>query len=105
MNTNIIDGTTDAPAPAVGPAPSRIAELPKEAGVMLVSVGAIGFIMPAMAGLPALVAGGMVLWPRTFGRVETWMAGRFPSAYREGMRQIGRYLDDLEKRFPNSTRA
>ncbi len=72
---------------------------------MLVSVGAIGFVMPAMAGLPALVAGGMVLWPRTFGRVETWVAGRFPTAYREGMRQIGRYLDDLERRFPDSTRA
>ena len=28
MNTNIIDGTPDAPAPAVGPVPSRIAELP-----------------------------------------------------------------------------
>lgn len=72
---------------------------------MLVSVGAIGFILPAMAGLPALVAGGMVLWPRTFGPVESWAARRFPTAYREGMRQIGRYLDDLERRFPDSTRA
>lgn len=87
------------------PTPSRIHELPREAGVMLVSVGAVGFVLPAMAGLPALVAGGMVLWPQTFRPVERWVAGRFPKAYREGMRQIGRYLDDLERRFPNSTRA
>lgn len=102
MTPNPSEGqpVADPPAPS-----SRIAELPKEAGVMLVSVGAIGFVMPAMAGLPAMVAGGMVLWPRTFSKFERWVANRFPTAYREGMKQIDRYLDDLERRYPDSTRA
>jgi uncharacterized membrane protein YbaN (DUF454 family) len=44
--------------------------LPKEVGVMLVSVGVLGFVLPAVAGTPAIVAGGLVLWPRTFGKLE-----------------------------------
>ena len=72
---------------------------------MLVSVGALGFVLPAVAGTPAIVAGGLVLWPRTFGRLERWLERRYPSTYRQGMRQIGRYLDDLERRFPDSTRS
>jgi hypothetical protein len=83
----------------------RMEDLPKEVGVMLVSVGALGFVLPAMAGAPALVAGGLVLWPRTFGRLERWVQRRYPSAYRQGMRQIDRYLDDLERRFPDATRS
>ncbi|QEH32374.1 hypothetical protein OJF2_08440 [Aquisphaera giovannonii] len=91
--------------PAPEPESSRLAELPREAGVMLVAVGVLGFVMPAIAGIPALMAGGLVLWPRTFRPVERWVAGRFPATYREGMRQMDRYLDDLERRYPNSTRA
>ena len=79
-------------------------DLPKEVGVMLVSVGVLGFVLPAVAGTPAIVAGGLVLWPRTFGKLERWVQRRFPRVYNEGLRQIGRYLDDLEQRFPDSTR-
>jgi len=88
-----------------GRASSRIADLPKEVGVMLVSVGVLGFILPAVAGTPAIVAGGLVLWPRTFGRLEQWFERRYPSVHREGMKQVDRYLDDLERRFPDATRA
>lgn len=38
----------------------RIEDLPKEVGVMLVSVGVLGFVLPAVAGTPAIVAGGLV---------------------------------------------
>jgi hypothetical protein len=100
---------TDATAqerwsPSAGSTGRRIEDLPKEVGVMLVSVGALGVVLPAMAGAPALVAGGLVLWPRTFGRFERWFERRYPGTYQHGMRQIGRYLDDLERRFPESTR-
>jgi len=78
--------------------------LPKEAGVMLVSVGVLGFVLPAVAGTPAIVAGGLVLWPRTFGKLERWVQRRYPMVYYEGMRQICRYLDDIERRFPDSSR-
>ncbi len=83
----------------------RIEELPKEVGVMLLSVGAVGFVLPAMAGTPAILAGGLVLWPRTFGKLERWIERRYPVMHREGMRQVARYLDDLERRFPDATRA
>ena len=46
--------------------------LPKEMGVMLVAVGSLGWLLPGMVGTPALIAGGLVLWPKAFGKVETW---------------------------------
>ena len=71
---------------------------------MLMSVGVVGVILPAIAGAPALIAGGLVLWPRTFGPIERWLERRYPKTYRQGMQQVGRFLDDLERRFPDSTR-
>jgi hypothetical protein len=82
----------------------RIEDLPKEVGAMLVTVGVLGVVMPGMAGGPALLAGGLVLWPRTFGRLETWFARRYPSLHERGMQQVGRYLNDLERRFPATER-
>src|SRR5438132_8040435 len=42
---------------------------PKELGVMLVSAGLIGVVLPG-PGAPALLAGGLILWPEGFGKVE-----------------------------------
>jgi hypothetical protein len=91
------------PRPAEGGI-RKTEDLPREVGVMLMSVGALGLLLPAVAGAPAIVAGGLVLWPRIFGRLERWLELRYPAAHRQGMRQIGRYLDDFERRFPDSTR-
>ena len=67
---------------------------------MLVSVGVLGFALPGIMGTPALVAGGLVLWPKAFGRVEDWFQRRHPGLHERGMRQISRYLDDLGRRYP-----
>ncbi len=110
------------PAPASSPAPPavartaadeeiedadllRIEKLPKEVGAMLVSVGVLGVVLPGMMGTPAIIAGGLVLWPNTFQRVENWFQSRYPSLHRKGMKQIGRYLDDMERRFPPASDA
>jgi hypothetical protein len=77
----------------------RIKDLPKEVGAMLVSVGVLGVVLPGMMGAPAIIAGGMVLWPGTFGKVESWFQRRYPELHKQGMRQISRYLDDLERRY------
>jgi len=82
--------------------PEKLRELPKDVAVMLVAAGACGMVLPGMVGTPAILAGGLVLWPRAFGRVETWLGRNFPKAHREGMRQIGRYLDDLDRRYAYS---
>jgi hypothetical protein len=91
------DFPTDAQDPAVS---SR--KPPKELGVMLVSAGVVGFVLPG-PGVPALVAGGLILWPEGFAKVEGWLRRRFPAAHRKSMAQIDRFLSDLERRYPGST--
>jgi hypothetical protein len=91
-------GPTPAPAEPTGLAET----LPKDLGVMLVSAGLIGFVLPG-PGAPALVAGGLILWPKGFGKVERWVRKRFPEAHRKGMGHVNRFLTDLERRYPGST--
>jgi hypothetical protein len=79
----------------------RLKELPKEVGVMLISVGVLGFVLPGVMGTPAIVAGGLVLWPKAFDRVENWFRRRHPGMHQTSMRQIGRFLTDMERRFPD----
>ena len=79
----------------------RLEELPKEIGVMLVAAGVVGLILPG-PGTPALVAGGLVLWPGAFSKLELWLERRYPNVHKKSMTQIGRFLDDLEKRYPYS---
>lgn len=79
----------------------RLEELPKEIGVMLVAAGVVGLILPG-PGTPALVAGGLVLWPGAFTKLELWLERRYPDVHKKSMSQIGRFLDDLEKRYPYS---
>jgi hypothetical protein len=77
----------------------RIKELPKEVGVMLITAGIVGFILPG-PGTPAIIAGGLALWPTAFGKLESWLERRHPEVHRQSMKQIGRFLDDLETRYP-----
>jgi hypothetical protein len=101
-------------APSVGPASPvesvpagseeetlrQIRNLPPELAVLLLSVGVLGFVLPGMIGTPALIAGGLALWPRAFGRAETWFAKRYPSVHRKSLHQMGRFLADLDRRYP-----
>ena len=100
LSLEVQDDTRD-PLVADDPALARIQELPREVGAMLVTVGVLGWILPGMAGTPALIAGGLVLWPGAFGKVEEWFQRRYPELHRQSMRQVGRYLDDLEQRYPD----
>ncbi len=80
----------------------RIKGLPTEFGVMLVSVGVLGVVLPGVVGVPALVAGGLVLWPGTFSGLDEWLKRRNPGLYQKGVHQLGRFLNDLERRYPVS---
>ena len=51
---------------------NKIKDLPKEVGVMLITAGIVGFILPG-PGAPAIIAGGLVLWPEAFGKLESWL--------------------------------
>ena len=98
------DSSRDFPAVVDNSAVLRIKDLPKEFGVMLVSVGAVGVVLPGMMGAPAIIAGGLVLWPETFSGVEEWLQHRNPGLYHRGMQQLRRFLDDLERRYPDLTK-
>lgn len=110
MNEPIADTLTLEPGPdqptpasAAEDPPVDIKNLPREVGVMLLTAGIVGFILPG-PGTPAIIAGGIALWPNAFGKVETWFSRRYPLTHKKGMQQIGRFLNDLEKRYPNSTK-
>jgi hypothetical protein len=77
----------------------RIKDLPKEVGVMLITAGILGVILPG-PGTPAIIAGGLALWPNAFGKLESWLQRRYPGIHRQSMQQISRFLRDLDKRYP-----
>jgi hypothetical protein len=90
-------------APGIVEAVGILHALPKEMGVVLISAGVIGFLLPG-PGAPALIAGGLVLWPGRFGKVEGWFRSRYPDLHRAGIGHVGRFLSDLERRYPGSIR-
>ncbi len=81
----------------------RIKDLPKEVGVMLMTVGVLGLVLPGVVGTPAAIAGGLVLWPRAFGKIENWFERKFPETHKHSLYQINRFLDDLDARYPRVT--
>jgi len=82
----------------------RVAHLSRDLGWTLVTAGVVGIVMPGVLGTPFLVLGAMVLWPGNRERVERWRRGHSPKALRGAMKQINRFLDDLEKRYPRDGR-
>ena len=77
--------------------------LPPEIGILLITVGIIGLVLPGPIGTPFFIAGGLALWPRGFSKVEHWFERKYPKMHDGGMRQIERFLVDLEKRYPGTT--
>jgi hypothetical protein len=80
----------------------RIVRLPKDVGWLLITAGIVGVILPGVPGMPFLVLGGLVLTPGTKKRTERWLNGHSPKLLKGSARQINRFLDDLEKRYPSS---
>lgn len=78
----------------------RIQKLPHDIGWLLVTAGVVGMVMPGVLGTPFLVLGGLILMPATSQRAEHWLAGHSPRIFKGSIRQINRFLDDLERRYP-----
>ncbi len=79
----------------------RIKQLPKELGVLLLVAGIGGVLLPGPVGTPFVLVAAVVLWPSLFERVELFFERRCPRMHRTGVRQIKRYLNDLERRYPS----
>ena len=81
---------------ALGP----LETLPKELGVLLVVAGIGGVLLPGPVGAPFLVVGGVILWPAAFKRVDRCFQKRLPRMHEAGMKQMQRFISDLERRYP-----
>lgn len=79
----------------------RLGRMPREIGVLLLTIGVVGVVLPGIVGTPALLAGGLVLWPRGFRGINGWLRRRCPKVHAKGMEQLLRYLDDMERRYPS----
>jgi hypothetical protein len=75
-------------------------KLPKEIGILLIVAGIGGILLPGPVGAPFLILGGLTLFPSTFRGLDHRMQERFPKLHKEGMRQVRRFVDDLERRYP-----
>jgi hypothetical protein len=91
-----------------GPEPPiarRIERLPVEIGVLLMAAGTTTGMLPPPPGpfdLTIIASGGLIFWPRAFRVIDRWIQRRFPCVHRAAMGFLGRYLDDLERRYPES---
>jgi hypothetical protein len=80
----------------------RIRAMPKEVGVLLIAAGVGGILLPGPVGTPFLILGAVMLWPRAFEKLESYIEKRFPRMHHQSVQQIKRFLDDLERRYPIS---
>lgn len=78
----------------------RIRKLPKDVGWLLITAGILGLILPGVIGTPLLVLGSLMVWPSSQKKAGQWLSGQSPRVFRGSMKQINRFLDDLERRYP-----
>ena len=78
----------------------RLERLPKEIGILLIVAGIGGILLPGPIGAPFLVLGGLTLFPVTFKKLDRCLSRQFPETHKQGMRQVRRFVNDLERRYP-----
>src|SRR5262245_63600724 len=83
----------------------RIKGLPPALGVILMAAGVVGVLLPGPIGTPLIVAGGLVLAPRAFGKLDDLLKRRYPGLRHQGVKMLERFLDDLQKRYPDDPPA
>lgn len=80
----------------------RVEHLNRGVGYVLITAGVVGLVVPGVLGTPFLIMGALALWPGNRKRVENWRKGHSPKIFHGAMKQINRFLDDLEKRYPRT---
>jgi hypothetical protein len=83
----------------------KIKRLPRTVGVVLMAAGVAGIILPGPIGTPLFVAGGLILAPGIFGRLDNCMKRRLPAVRHHGVQAMERFMADMEKRYPSSKDA
>ncbi len=78
----------------------RIEHMTTETGWLLITAGVVGVIVPGIVGIPFLLAGAVVLTPGGPKLMSRWASNNPSKLVHGAMKQIGRFLDDLERRYP-----
>jgi hypothetical protein len=78
----------------------RFTQLPREAGWLLMTAGVVGLVVPGILGTPFLLAGAVVVVPGGPKLLSRWVGRNPPKIVHSAMRQISRFVDDLERRYP-----
>ncbi|QFY43362.1 hypothetical protein F6R98_12660 [Candidatus Methylospira mobilis] len=83
----------------------RLTEMSNEVAWLLVGAGIAGIILPGVLGTPFFVVGVLVLLPGRAARIERWRQKYSSSnAMNLALKQINRFLDDIDKRYPRRIR-
>lgn len=81
---------------------ARVKRLSRSMGWILISAGLVGIVIPGVIGTPFVLLGGLVLWPGNHKILEKWRRDSSPRLINGAMKQVDRFLDDLEHRYPSS---
>ena len=79
-----------------------VEQLPRGAGWLLITAGVVGLVVPAVPGVPFLLAGAILLTPGGSRLLVRWVGRNPPKFVRSAMRPITRFLVDLERRYPRT---
>jgi hypothetical protein len=60
----------------------------------------VGLAVPGILGTPFLLAGAIVVVPGGPKLLSRWLSRHPPKIVHSAMRQISRFIDDLERRYP-----
>lgn len=74
--------------------------IPKELAILFVVAGVGGVLLPGPIGTPFLIIGAVALWPKALDAADRGIRERFPRAHRIGVKQVKRFVADLERRYP-----
>ncbi len=77
--------------------------LTPEIGWMMMGVGVLGVILPGLPGAPFFLVGGAVLVPGGKKRIARWIGKKPRPAVEKSLDVIGRFMGDLETRYPRRT--
>jgi hypothetical protein len=80
----------------------RVEQLPRGAGWLLITAGVVGLVVPGVPGAPFLLAGAIFLTPGGSRLLSRWAGRNPPKFVQSALRQISRFLDDLERRYPRT---
>jgi hypothetical protein len=97
----------DAPVALHRELARKLHGLPKDLGVVLTGLGAVGLVIPGPIppGILFVLLGAAFLWPGILARFGGWLARWFPGILRVLIGFVDQLRSDLQRRYPGWVRA